>query len=47
VVLGSLDDPPSPPLDAFWADVLEPFRAVPRSDFGFKVVVGVIEEPAP
>src|SRR5262249_42857613 len=31
------DFDPAPQLDAFWADVLKPFRAVPRSDFGFKV----------
>jgi hypothetical protein len=36
-----------PQLDAFWADVLKPFRAVPRSDFGFKVVVRVIEDTTP
>jgi hypothetical protein len=41
------DFDPAPQLDAFWADVLKPFRAVPRQDFGFKVVVRVIEEPAP
>jgi hypothetical protein len=27
--------------------VLKPFRAVPRRDFGFKIVVRVVEEAAP
>jgi hypothetical protein len=40
------DFDPAPQLDAFWADALKPFRAVPRRDFGFKVLVRVIEEPA-
>jgi hypothetical protein len=34
----------APQLDAFWADVLKPFRAVPRGDFGFKIVLRVVEE---
>jgi hypothetical protein len=37
------DFDPAPELDAFWADALKPFRAVPRADFGFKIVVRVIE----
>jgi hypothetical protein len=41
------DFDPAPQLDAFWADALKPFRAVPRRDFGFKVVLRVIEERAP
>lgn len=41
------DFDPAPQLDAFWADALRPFRAVPRQDFGFRIVVRVIEEPAP
>jgi len=41
------DFDPTPQLDAFWADVLKPFRAVPRRDFGFKVVVRVVEDAAP
>jgi hypothetical protein len=41
------DFDPAPQLDAFWADALKPFRAVPRRDFGFKVVVRVVEDPAP
>jgi hypothetical protein len=41
------DFDPAPQLDAFWADVLKPFRAVPRGDFGFKLVLRVIEDTAP
>jgi hypothetical protein len=39
------DFDPAPQLDGYWADVLKPFRAVPRKDFGFKVVLRVVEEP--
>jgi hypothetical protein len=38
------DFDPAPQFDAFWADALKPFRAVPRRDFGFKVVLRVIED---
>ena len=38
------DFDPAPQLDAFWADVLKPFRAVPRKEFGFKIVVRVVED---
>jgi hypothetical protein len=41
------DFDPAPQLDSFWSDALKPFRAVPRRDFGFKVVVRVVEEAAP
>jgi hypothetical protein len=41
------DFDPAPQLDAFWADALKPFRAVPRRDFGFKLVLRVIEDTAP
>jgi hypothetical protein len=41
------DFDPAPQFDAFWADVLKPFRAVPRRDFGFKIVVRVVEDAAP
>jgi len=41
------DFDPAPELDAFWADALKPFRAVPRADFGFKILVRVIEDVAP
>jgi hypothetical protein len=37
------DFDPAPELDAFWADALKPFRAVPRREFGFKIAVRVIE----
>jgi hypothetical protein len=36
-----------PELDAFWADALKPFRAVPRREFGFKFVLRVVEDAAP
>jgi hypothetical protein len=39
------DFDPAPQFDAFWADALKPFRAVPRKEFGFKVIVRVVEEP--
>ena len=38
------DFDPAPELDAFWADALKPFRAVPRRDFGFKIVLRVVED---
>jgi hypothetical protein len=38
------DFDPAPQLDAVWADVLKPFRAVPRKDFGFKIIVRVVED---
>jgi hypothetical protein len=38
------DFDPAPQLDAFWADALKPFRAVPRKEFGFTVVVRVVED---
>jgi hypothetical protein len=41
------DFDPAPQFDAFWADALKPFRAVPRRDFGFKLVVRVVEDAAP
>lgn len=40
------DFDPAPQLDGFWADALRPFRAVPRRDFGFKIVVRVVEDAA-
>jgi hypothetical protein len=40
------DFDPAPQLDAFWSDALKPFRAVPRRDFGFKIVVRVVEDAA-
>jgi hypothetical protein len=41
------DFDPAPQLDAFWSDALKPFRAVPRRDFGFKIVLRVVEDAAP
>jgi hypothetical protein len=41
------DFDPAPQLDPFWADALKPFRAVPRREFGYKIVVRVIEDIAP
>ncbi|HEY1380070.1 MAG TPA: hypothetical protein VGF55_24920, partial [Gemmataceae bacterium] len=41
------DFDPAPQLDAFWSDALKPFRAVSRRDFGFKVVVRVVEDAPP
>ncbi len=41
------DFDPAPQLDAFWSDALKPFRAVPRRDFGFKIVLRVVEDTAP
>ena len=38
------DFDPAPQLDAFWSDALKPFRAVPRGDFGFTIVVRVVED---
>jgi hypothetical protein len=38
------DFDPAPQLDAFWADALKPFRAVPRREFGFKIIVRVVED---
>jgi hypothetical protein len=38
------DFDPAPQLDAFWADALKPFRAVPRKEFGFTIVVRVVED---
>jgi hypothetical protein len=40
------DFDPGPQLDAFWADALRPFRAVPRKDFGFRLVLRVVEDAA-
>jgi hypothetical protein len=41
------DFDPAPQLDSFWSDALKPFRAVPRKDFGFKIVVRVVEDMTP
>jgi hypothetical protein len=41
------DFDPAPQLDAFWADALKPFRAVPRNEFGYTLVLRVVEDTAP
>jgi hypothetical protein len=41
------DFDPAPQLDGVWADALRPFRALPRRDFGFKLVLRVVEDPGP
>ena len=38
------DFDPAPQLDPFWADGLKTFRAVPREEFGFTLVVRVVED---
>lgn len=40
------DFDPAPQFDAFWADGLKTFRAVPRDEFGFTLVVRVVEDSA-
>lgn len=41
------DFDPAPQLDGFWSDALKPFRAVPRRDFGFQLIVRVVEDAEP
>jgi hypothetical protein len=36
---------PDPRMDSRWNDVLRPFRAVPHRDFGFRIILQVVEEP--
>jgi hypothetical protein len=38
---------PDPKLDSKWNDVLKPFRAVPSQDFGFRVILRVVEDIPP
>lgn len=38
------DFAPAPQLNASFADILQPFRAAPRNEFGFKLVLRVAEE---
>lgn len=38
---------PDPKLDSQWNDVLKPFRAVPPRDFGFRVILRVVEDTPP
>lgn len=35
---------PDPKLDARWNEVLKPFRAVPHQNFGFRVILRVVED---
>jgi hypothetical protein len=37
----------APQLDSFWSDALKPFRAVPRKEFGFVIVLRVVEDASP
>jgi hypothetical protein len=41
------DFDPDPRLDGRWNDVLKPFRAVPKKDFGFRVILRVVEDVPP
>ncbi len=38
---------PDPRLDPTWNEVLKPFRAVPHKDFGFRVILRVVEDTQP
>lgn len=38
------DFAPAPQFDPLWRDALKPFRAVPRKDFGYTLVVRVVED---
>ena len=38
---------PEPRLDARWNDLLKPFRAVPHQNFGFRVILRVVENVPP
>jgi hypothetical protein len=38
---------PDPRLDTKWNEVLKPFRAVPKRDFGFRVILRVVEDVPP
>ena len=38
------DFDPAPQLDPFWADALKSFRAVPRNEFGYQLVLRVVED---
>ncbi len=41
------DFDPEPKLDSHWNYVLKPFRAVPHRDFGFRVILRVVEDVPP
>jgi hypothetical protein len=38
---------PDPKLDARWNEVLKPFRAVPHQNFGYRVILRVVEDLPP
>jgi hypothetical protein len=38
---------PDPRMDSQWNEVLKPFRAVPHKDFGFRVILRVVEDVPP
>jgi hypothetical protein len=38
---------PDPRLDARWNEVLKPFRAVPHQNFGYRVILRVVEDIPP
>ncbi len=38
---------PEPRLDSRWNEVLKPFRSAPHQDFGFRIILQVLEEPTP
>lgn len=38
---------PEPKMDSRWNEVLKPFRAVPSKDFGFRVILRVVEDVLP
>lgn len=38
---------PDPRLDSMWNEVLKPFRAVPKRDFGYRVILRVVEDVPP
>jgi hypothetical protein len=38
---------PDPKMDSRWNEVLKPFRAVPPKDFGYRVIVRVVEDVPP
>jgi hypothetical protein len=41
------DFDPDPRLEGKWNEVLKPFRAVPKRDFGFRVILRVVEDVPP
>lgn len=41
------DFDPDPKFDSHWNELLKPFRAVPHRDFGFRVILRVVEVPPP